>query len=83
MLGLDMKSGADRGKIGEILGEISKAEHDEGRPLLSAVVILKEGGRPGKGFFALAKDLGHAVGDDHDRFFIHHLRKVHDYWATH
>lgn len=37
-LRLDMSIPADRGKIGEILGHISRYEHENGRPLISSVV---------------------------------------------
>ncbi len=37
MLGLHMGNPQDRLRIGEILGDISKAEHAAGRPMLSAV----------------------------------------------
>lgn len=41
LLGLDMSLPEDRGEIGEVLGEISTFEHQRGRPMLSAVVVLK------------------------------------------
>ena len=47
-LGLDMEDPADRVRIGGILGDISKEEHREGRPMLSAVVTHKGDERPGQ-----------------------------------
>ena len=55
LAGLDMSSEGDRFRIAQILGEISEDEHRDGRPLLSAVVILKGENRPGEGFFGLGK----------------------------
>jgi hypothetical protein len=37
---LNMGSSDDRNKLNQILVDISKHEHKQGRPLLSAVVIL-------------------------------------------
>jgi hypothetical protein len=51
LAGLDMESQADRNEIGEILGEISTFEHEHGRPMLSALVVLAGIGYPGEGFF--------------------------------
>ena len=55
---LDMSNPADRNEIARILGEISSYEYQQGRPMLSVVVILQEQNIPGQGFFTLAKELG-------------------------
>ena len=86
MAGLNMESQADRNKIGEILGEISSSEHKNGRPMLSAVVVLAGVGYPGEGFYHLAHDLGlhHGHGDLADmEFFVQEVKKVHQYWQAH
>jgi hypothetical protein len=44
-------------EVGIVLGEISDEEHQQGRPMLSAIAISTEG-RPSDGFFGLAADLG-------------------------
>lgn len=54
LAGLDMGRQDHRSRIGEILDEISIAEHEAGRPLLSAVVVQSGEGIPGKGFFKMA-----------------------------
>ena len=82
MLGLMMGDPADRVRIGQILGEISKQEHDAGRPMLSAVVTHKGDERPGLGFFELAQELGLVGTMDSETFFIHELKRVHRYWAN-
>jgi len=41
-----------------MLDEINRYEHREGRPLLSAVVVVQEDNKPGEGFFKLARELG-------------------------
>jgi len=81
LAGLDMSLPDDRNRIREILGEISTAEHAEGRPLLSAVVVHRDNNMPGHGFFTLAKQLGLHRGGDDFGFFIRELRRVHDCWA--
>ncbi len=82
MLGLQMVDPADRVRIGQILGEISKQEHAAGRPMLSAVVTRKGDERPGPGFFELAQELGLVGAMDSETFFIHELKRVHRYWAN-
>jgi len=83
LAGLNMDSEPDGVRIGELLGEISTSEHQQGRPLLSAVVIHRENNIPGPGFFRLARELGLYHGGDDFRFFIQELRRVHDYWRDH
>src|SRR5688572_11337097 len=47
------------------LGEISTAEHGQGRGLLSVVVVYKYGDQmPGPGFFDLARTLGYTFRDE-------------------
>lgn len=82
MLGLKMGDPADRVRIGQILGEISKEEHAARRPMLSAVVTHKEDERPGLGFFELAQELGLVGAMDSETFFIRELKRVHLYWAN-
>ena len=80
LAGLDLDRPADRGTLARTLRAISTAEHQQGRPLLSAVVVL--GGRrmPGRGFFALARELGRHTGDDDASFFRDELAGVHTAW---
>ncbi len=81
MLRLKMEDPADRVRIGQILGEISKLENDAGRPMLSAVVTHKGDERPGTGFFELAQELGRVGSMDSETFFIQELKRVHGWWA--
>lgn len=78
---LDMSRADDRKTISEILGEISTFEHEQGHPLLSAVVVLAGTDMPGQGFFTLAKDLGLHVGTTDLAFFSRELDKVYKFWA--
>src|SRR4051812_3123114 len=46
-------------KLFAILGQISFEENEQGRPLLSVLVVHKTGDmQPGEGFFELAQSLG-------------------------
>ncbi len=78
---LDMGREADRAEIGRILGDISVHEHEQGRPMLSAVVTHKDGG-PGKGFYTLARQLGlMQPGMSDIAFWSQELRRVYDFWS--
>ena len=83
LVGLDMNFPDDRNQISNILGEISRREYEGGRPLLSAVVILRNENIPGEGFFNLARGLELYDEDNDMKFWIQELRRVHDYWAKH
>ena len=64
----------------EMLGEISIAEDNAGRGLLTALVIQKEGNKmPGQGFFDLAKERG-KVFSDKDDFWIKELNSLYSKW---
>ena len=78
---LDMENQANRNELAEILGEISWHEHDNGNPLLSAVVVHAGDNRmPGKGFFNLAREAGCQKPDEDDiTFYSRELGAVHEY----
>jgi hypothetical protein len=81
---LDLASLADRTKLANILGEISTHEHEQNRPLLSAVVVLGGESVPGEGFFKLARDLGVHTGGNPDQnlaFFVREINRVYAEWA--
>lgn len=56
-LGLNMDIRHEKQLLGEMLDEISTEEHNEGRPLLSAMVMDKKRGQ-GDRFFKLCEELG-------------------------
>lgn len=58
-LGLDMQQIQDRNEIGLILGDISRFEHKNKRPLLSALVLRASDDYEGDGFYKLAEELGY------------------------
>ena len=80
VIGWDMDDPTAAREVAGILRAISTAEHEAGRPLLSAVVVGAKTGRPGKGFFKLAQRLGRYDGGADGAFFAQELRRVHEYW---
>ncbi len=68
-------------RIGRLLDAVNYAEHAAGRPLLSAVVIAKESGMPGEGFFTCARSLRRFAERDNLMYWAEELRRVHDYWS--
>jgi hypothetical protein len=80
-IGLDMGNEGERFKLGQLLDEVSRYEHAQGRPVLSVVVVHADGdGRPGDGFFTLARELGKFDGVDKDAFFFTELNAAYAAW---
>jgi hypothetical protein len=85
LAGLDMSLAEDRNRIANILDEISTFEHEQGRPLLSVVVVQAETGRPGKGFYKLAARLRLFSGKsdlDEMEFFISTVKRAYSTWRV-
>ena len=67
-------------QIGQLLGIISANECNQGRPMLSAICVGKNG-RPGEGFLPYAKDLGYFKdGEDQETFWKSECDKVYEEW---
>ena len=67
-------------QTGHILGEISEDEFRAGRPLLSAVAVGVSG-KPGPGFFVLARELGKLRdGESEDAFWESERERVYAAW---
>jgi hypothetical protein len=66
--------------LSHLLGEISEAEHQEERPLLSVLVVLQETREPGAGFFDLARRLGYDCANRLD-FWVCQRRLTGAYWS--
>jgi len=62
-----------------LLGQISTREVEEGRGMLTAVVVTQDDGLPGQGYFHLASHLGLDASDP-DAFWVSELRKVYSSW---
>jgi hypothetical protein len=58
-----------------MVGELSIEEFLQNRALISAMVVNKEHGTPGRGFFTLARDLGLTIVDE-DVFWGNEMNKI-------
>jgi hypothetical protein len=58
-----------RGYVGQVLDELNRREHDQGRPLISAIVVDAETEQPSEGFFKLAIDVGLTLPSSDRRAF--------------
>jgi len=68
IMGLPLKGSYMGNETGHVLGEISEDEVVAGRPMLSAVAVSVSG-RPGPGFFSLARDLGKITSETDEKAF--------------
>ena len=83
LAGLNMRDAEHRGRIGKLLGDLSRRERVNGRPLLSAVVVSYGRKIPGAGFFNMAQEIGAYDGNNPVRFWEEELQRVYGYWAAH
>jgi hypothetical protein len=83
LLGIDTGDPYFGARVGRVLDEMNYAEHAAGRPLLSAVVIAKDTGMPGEGFFTCARNLRRYAEGDDLAYWVEELQRVHDYWSRH
>jgi hypothetical protein len=82
MLGLNFESPADRNRMGHLLGEISRHEHTQGRPMLSSIVWYKDMSSPGPGLYKLGVELGMVRGNEDDlAFAIRQVNETHTMWS--
>jgi len=80
IIGLPLKGSHMGAEVGHILGEISEDEVKAGRPMLSAVVVGVSG-KPGSGFFSLAKELGRlSDSDDPNTFWEKERDAAYEAW---
>jgi len=83
MFGFNYDRDHDRAEVGRILDVVNKEEIDEGRPMLSAVVVHKGGDEmPGPGFFTLARQLGRYRRGDKKLYWAMELKEVYRYWQS-
>jgi len=85
-LGLNMlENPSDRTTLGKLLGEISTYEFNNGRPLLSALVLRSGDNYEGDGFYKLAEDLGFGNWKRLKKegiFEIQEIKKCIDFWVN-
>lgn len=83
-LGLNMDIKHEKQLLGEILDEISEEEHEEGRPLLSAMIQDKRNGQ-GDRFFKLCERLGMGEWKDlkkDENFRDEQIAKCQEFWQN-
>jgi len=79
-----LELGIGRGRVlGQILGEISEYEHDQGRPLLSAVAVSSVKGMPNPGFWGIPSVPPGLTKRQCSVFWARELVKVLDWWQSH
>jgi hypothetical protein len=67
-------------RLPHLLAEISTEEAKEGRGMMTALVVRKNGDqKPGRGFFELAERIGYVVSDP-EKFWIEQVNKVFVSW---
>lgn len=85
-VGLSMDKIEDRNELSRLLGEIADHEHENGRPMLTALVVLKNSNTPSKGFYKKAKELGRFPGSKKkkvkDEFWEREIIKVCEFWSS-
>jgi hypothetical protein len=88
IMGLKGKGNHMANETGHLLGEISEDEHNQGRPMLSSIVVHKAGkdkGIPGNGFFNLAVSLGklsaNATDQERQAFWQNERDAIYREWA--
>lgn len=67
-------------RLFDLLGEISTQENAAGRGMLSALVVRKDYGQPGEGFFDLAQKLGRDISNKHE-FWTEEVKRVYAAWS--
>ena len=67
-------------RLNHMLYEIASEEDEARRGLLTALVVRKDDGAPGSGFFEMAKERGRDISDP-DRCWIEELKNVYVVWS--
>jgi hypothetical protein len=75
-VGLSWTNPDCRATLCRLMDAVNLHMHHEGQPLLSAVVLTKENGKPWWGFFDRARSLGRYEGSDQAAFFQRELHRV-------
>jgi hypothetical protein len=65
----------------QLLIDIGREEYQADRPSLPALVVAKQTGMPGAGFFKI--DPGEVEIDDPQRYWEDAVRQVYAYWSQH
>lgn len=78
--------GPGRGYIGQVLKEVCQREHQEGHPLLSALVVSFKDKHPGDGYWKaplVLKSIGNSSKEQQLDFWEKKRQQVYQYWRKH
>jgi len=84
LVGADIRTSPGRREIGRLIAEVCAHEVEHGRPMLGSVVVRKDTGMPGDGYFKGACRLGQFEPDgqkDKRSFWAEELERVYDGWS--
>lgn len=84
LIGLPLSGNYMGSRIAGIAGEISTDEHHAGRPMLTSILVNTTG-KPGAGFFRLARTLGRLESSDRVdelRYWEAEKKATHDAWKV-
>ena len=84
LTGLPKRGAAMANAVGHLVGEISEDEVNRKRPMLSALVVEKNTGLTGRGFFKLATDLNQFDGTSKSEmkvFLAKEKRRLYELWS--
>ena len=79
VLGLPLRGSFMGKRIGKILGTVSENEIKHSRPMLSAIAVNVEG-KPGGGFFDLAREHGQLTTQSDDEFWQEQKKQIYHTW---
>lgn len=79
----DMSNPYYRSELGHMLGAISAFEHQNDRPLLSSVAVIKGSNMPSEGFYKLAEELGFGEWRKLKSEFwgVKEMQRAFDFWS--
>jgi len=84
LVGVDIRTSPGRREIGRLIAEVCAHEVEHGRPMLGSVVVRKDTGMPGDGYFKGACRLGQFDPDgqkDKRAFWAEELERVYHHWS--
>ena len=87
LVNLSMDIEQDRNEISRLLEEIAIHENDEGRPMLTALIVhMGNDNNPGEGFFSVAQRFGLFNGTRNQierlTFWAQQVTQVYNHWGN-
>ena len=85
LVGVDIRTSQGRREIGRLIAEVCAHEVEHGRPMLGSVVVRKDTGMTGYGYFKGACRLGQFDADGQKgkrAFWAKEMKRVYDHWSS-